>query len=132
MMINAFNSGAQVFMADFEDANSPTWKNVVQGHENVRDAIRGELSLDTAEKSYRLNDETATMLIRPRGWHLVERHVEIDGEPGVRVALRLRARVRERRALLLPAEARVAPRGAALGGGVPDRGRPATTSAAPS
>jgi malate synthase len=81
MMINAFNSGAQVFMADFEDANSPTWKNVVQGHENVRDAIRGELSLDTADKSYRLNDEIATMLIRPRGWHLVERHVEIDGTP---------------------------------------------------
>jgi malate synthase len=81
MMINAFNSGAQVFMADFEDANSPTWKNVVQGHENVRDAIRGELSLDTADKSYRLNDEVATMLIRPRGWHLVERHVEIDGNP---------------------------------------------------
>jgi malate synthase len=81
MMINAFNSGARVFMADFEDANSPTWENVVQGHENVRDAIRGELSLDTPDKSYRLNDEIATMLIRPRGWHLVERHVEIDGEP---------------------------------------------------
>ena len=81
MMINAFNSGARVFMADFEDANSPTWDNVVQGHENVRDAIRGELSLDTPDKSYRLNDEIATMLIRPRGWHLVERHVEIDGEP---------------------------------------------------
>ena len=81
MMINAFNSGAQVFMADFEDANSPTWKNVVQGHENVHDAIRGELSLDTADKSYRLNDEIATMVIRPRGWHLVERHVEIDGNP---------------------------------------------------
>jgi malate synthase len=81
MMINAFNSGARVFMADFEDANSPTWENVVQGHENVRDAVRGELALDTADKSYRLNDEIATMLIRPRGWHLVERHVEIDGDP---------------------------------------------------
>jgi malate synthase len=81
MMINAFNSGARCFMADFEDANSPTWENVVRGHENVRDAIRGDLSLDTPDKSYRLNDETATMLIRPRGWHLVERHVEIDGEP---------------------------------------------------
>jgi malate synthase len=85
MMINAFNSGAQVFMADFEDANSPTWKNVVQGHENVRDAVRGELSLDVdspeGSKSYRLNDEIATMLIRPRGWHLVERHVEIDDNP---------------------------------------------------
>jgi malate synthase len=81
MMINAFNSGARCFMADFEDANSPTWANVVRGHDNVRDAIRGELSLDTPEKSYRLNDEIATLLIRPRGWHLTERHVEIDGEP---------------------------------------------------
>ena len=81
MMINALNSGAKCFMADFEDANSPTWENVTQGHANVRDAICGELSLDTAEKSYRLNDETATLLIRPRGWHLEERHVQIDDEP---------------------------------------------------
>jgi malate synthase len=68
-------------MGDFEDANSPTWENVVRGHDNVRDAIRGELSLDTPDRSYRLNEEVATLLIRPRGWHLVERHVEIDGEP---------------------------------------------------
>jgi malate synthase len=81
MMINAFNSGAKCFMADFEDANSPTWENVVRGHENVRDAIRGDLSFETAEKSYALNDEVATLLIRPRGWHLLERHVEIDGQP---------------------------------------------------
>ncbi|MDE3191731.1 MAG: malate synthase A [Acidobacteriota bacterium] len=81
MMINALNSGARVFMADFEDANSPTWENVVQGHVNVRDAIRREIALETAEKSYRLNDEIATLMIRPRGWHLVERHFEIDGEP---------------------------------------------------
>jgi malate synthase len=81
MMINALNSGAKCFMADFEDANSPTWSNVTEGHANVRDAIRGELSLDTPEKSYRVVDDPATMLIRPRGWHLVERHVEIDGEP---------------------------------------------------
>jgi malate synthase len=81
MMINAFNSGASCFMADFEDANSPTWENVVRGHENVRDAVRRELVLDTPDKSYRLNDEIATMLVRPRGWHLVERHVEIDGDP---------------------------------------------------
>jgi len=80
-MINAFNSGAKCFMADFEDANSPTWANVEQGHRNVRDAIRGDLALDTPEKSYRLNDEVATLLVRPRGWHLVERHVEVDGEP---------------------------------------------------
>src|SRR5262249_58762194 len=81
MMINALNSGARVFMADFEDANSPTWENVVQGHLNVRGAIRRELELDTPEKSYRLNDEIATLLIRPRGWHMVERHHLVDGEP---------------------------------------------------
>jgi malate synthase len=81
MMINALNSGARVFMADFEDANSPTWENVLQGHVNVRDAVRGEIALDTAEKSYRLNDEIATLMVRPRGWHLVERHFEVDGEP---------------------------------------------------
>ena len=81
MMINALNSGARVFMADFEDANSPTWENVVQGQVNVRDALRREITLDTPEKSYRLNDEIATLLVRPRGWHLVERHFEVDGEP---------------------------------------------------
>jgi malate synthase len=81
MMINALNSGARVFMADFEDANSPTWENVEQGHVNVRDAIRREIALDTPEKSYRLNDEIATLMIRPRGWHLVERHFEVDGAP---------------------------------------------------
>ncbi|MFL5377349.1 MAG: malate synthase A [Myxococcales bacterium] len=81
MMINALNSGAQVFMADFEDACSPTWENVVQGQQNVRDAVRRELSLETQEKTYSLNDELATLVIRPRGWHLVERHLEVDGEP---------------------------------------------------
>jgi len=81
MMINALNSGARVFMADFEDANSPTWENVVQGQANVRDAFRREIELDTGEKSYRLNEEIATLMIRPRGWHLTERHFEIDGEP---------------------------------------------------
>jgi malate synthase len=81
MMINALNSGARVFMADFEDANSPTWENVVQGQANVRDAVRRQISLDTADKSYRLNDEIATLIIRPRGWHLTERHLTIDGEP---------------------------------------------------
>ena len=81
LMINALNSGAQAFMADFEDACSPTWENVVEGQRNVRDAVRRELALDTPEKSYRLNDEVATLLIRPRGWHLVERHFEVDGEP---------------------------------------------------
>jgi malate synthase len=81
MMINALNSGARCFMADFEDACSPTWANIVQGQANVRDAVRGDIALDTGVKRYRLNEETATLLIRPRGWHLPERHHEIDGEP---------------------------------------------------
>jgi malate synthase len=81
MMINALNSGARVFMADFEDANSPTWSNVLDGQRNVRDAVRREISLDTGEKRYRLNEETATLMIRPRGWHLPERHFSVDGEP---------------------------------------------------
>jgi malate synthase len=81
MMINALNSGAKVFMADFEDANSPSWENVVDGQRNVRDAVRRTIELETGEKSYRLNDETATLVIRPRGWHLVERHHEVDGAP---------------------------------------------------
>jgi malate synthase len=81
MMINALNSGARVFMADFEDANSPTWVNVVSGQLNVYDAVRRTISLDTAEKSYRLNDEIATLMIRPRGWHLLERNHLVDGEP---------------------------------------------------
>jgi malate synthase len=81
MMINALNSGARVFMGDFEDSLSPTWPNVVDGQRNVRDAVRRTIALETAEKSYRLNDEIATLVLRPRGWHLAERHVEIDGEP---------------------------------------------------
>jgi malate synthase len=81
MMINALNSGARVFMADYEDACSPKWENVVAGQRNVTDAVRCEISLETPGKAYRLNDETATLLIRPRGWHLPERHVLVDGEP---------------------------------------------------
>jgi malate synthase len=81
MMINALNSGARVFMADYEDANSPTWQNIVEGQRNVTDAVRREISLETPDKSYRLNEEIATLLIRPRGWHLPERHVLLDGEP---------------------------------------------------
>ena len=82
MMINALNSGARVFMADFEDSNSPTWDNVVQGQINVRDAYRRELALDSADgKRYRLADTIATLVIRPRGWHLPEKHVLIDGDP---------------------------------------------------
>jgi len=81
MMINALNSGARVFMADFEDANSPTWSNVRDGQQNVHDAVRRTIELDTPDKQYRLNDETATLVVRNRGWHLVERHHEVDGEP---------------------------------------------------
>ena len=81
MMINALNSGAKVFMVDFEDAFSPTWQNVLDGQRNVHDAARRTIELETPEKSYRLNDEIATLLVRPRGWHLVERHHEVDGEP---------------------------------------------------
>ena len=81
MMINALNSGARVFMADFEDANSPTWTNVVEGQQNVADAVRRTIEFDTAEKSYRLDDQTATLMIRPRGWHLPERHHLVDREP---------------------------------------------------
>jgi malate synthase len=81
MMINALNSGARVFMADFEDSCSPTWANVVEGQRNLADAVRRTISLETADKSYRLDDETATLVVRPRGWHLRERHVLIDGEP---------------------------------------------------
>ena len=81
MVINALNSGAKVFMADFEDANSPTWSNLVEGQQNMIDAQERTIALDQGEKSYRLNDEVATLLVRPRGWHLPERHVLVDGEP---------------------------------------------------
>ena len=81
MMINALNSGADVFMADFEDANSPTWENVVAGQANLIDAIERTLSLDTPEKSYRLVERPAVLLVRPRGWHLVEKHLTVDGAP---------------------------------------------------
>jgi malate synthase len=81
MVINALNSGARVFMADFEDANSPTWSNLLEGQQNLIDANERTIALDTNEKSYRLDDEVATLLVRPRGWHLPERHVLVDGEP---------------------------------------------------
>ena len=80
MIINALNSGARVFMADFEDASSPTWENVIAGQLNLRDAVRRTISLDTGAKQYRLNDQTAVLIVRPRGWHLPEKHVTVDGE----------------------------------------------------
>lgn len=80
MVINALNSGAETFMADFEDANSPTWDNMVSGQANLRDAVVGSIEFEGPDgKTYRLDDETATMMVRPRGWHLAERHVNIDG-----------------------------------------------------
>ena len=82
MMINAFNSGANVFMADFEDALSPTWLNVVEGQKNLIDAVRRTLAFDGGGgKTYALRDEIATLVVRPRGWHLTEKHVEVDGAP---------------------------------------------------
>ena len=82
MMINALNSGADVFMADFEDALSPTWSNVVQGHLNLMDAVRRKLTFTSPEgKTYKLNEKLATLLVRPRGWHLPEKHLEADGKP---------------------------------------------------
>jgi len=82
MVINALNSGAKVFMADFEDANAPTWANMVEGQINLRDAIRRTITFTNPEgKEYRLNEHTAVLFVRPRGWHLDEKHLLVDGEP---------------------------------------------------
>src|SRR6266487_4028475 len=82
MMINALNSGANVFMADFEDANAPTWENNVRGQQNVRDAVTRTIAYTSPEgKRYALEAKTATLVVRPRGWHLVEKHVVVDGQP---------------------------------------------------
>jgi malate synthase len=81
LVINALNSGAKGFMADFEDANSPTWENQVDGHANLIDAIEGTIDYDSSEgRHYALNDQVATLLVRPRGWHLPEKHVAAGGE----------------------------------------------------
>ena len=82
MIINALNSGARVFMADFEDANTPKWDNNIQGHINLRDAIRRRIDYLSPEgKEYRLDEKVATLFVRPRGWHLPEKHVSVDGAP---------------------------------------------------
>lgn len=82
MVINALNSGANVFMADFEDANAPSWDNIIQGQLNLRDAIRRVITFSTPEgRAYKLNEKTATLAVRPRGWHLDEKHVLLDGKP---------------------------------------------------
>jgi malate synthase len=80
MVINALNSGARCFMADFEDANSPTWRNNLDGQANLIDAIERTIELDTGEKTYRLGDDPAVLIVRPRGWHLPERHVLVGGQ----------------------------------------------------
>jgi malate synthase len=80
MVINALNCGASTFMADFEDANCPTWSNMVDGQINLRDAVRRTITLESGGKSYRLNDRTAILLPRPRGWHLDEKHMTVDGK----------------------------------------------------
>jgi malate synthase len=82
MVINALNSGANMFMADFEDSSTPTWDNQLQGQINVRDALTRSISFTSPEgKQYRLADKSATLLVRPRGWHLCEKHVVVDGQP---------------------------------------------------
>ncbi len=82
MIINALNSGANVFMADFEDSNSPTWQNNLEGQLNLRDAVEGTISYVSPEgKPYELNPHAATLLVRPRGWHLEEKHFLVDGKP---------------------------------------------------
>jgi malate synthase len=81
MVINALNSGASTFMADFEDANCPTWHNMVDGQLNLRDAVRRTITFEQSGKHYELKDKTAVLIVRPRGWHLDEKHVLVDGEP---------------------------------------------------
>ena len=82
MVINALNSGADGFMADFEDANAPTWRNMVSGHINLRDAIDGTITYDGSDgRHYELAENPATLLVRPRGWHLAERHLLVDSQP---------------------------------------------------
>ena len=82
MVINALNSGAKTYMADFEDSHAPTWEGTIQGQINLRDAIAGTITYRSPEgKEYRLNERIATLIVRPRGWHLLEKHVLIDGQP---------------------------------------------------
>ena len=82
MVINALNSGAKVYMADFEDSHGPTWAATVEGHINMRDAVGGTISFQSdAGKSYHLNERRAVLIVRPRGWHLDEKHLLIDGQP---------------------------------------------------
>jgi malate synthase len=123
MIVNALNCGASVFMADFEDANTPRWANNLDGHVNLRDAVRRRIELTHARRqALPLNEKTAVLFVRPRGWHLPEKHVLVDGAPisggsstsrSSRSTTR-RSSSRAARPVLLPAEAREPPRGAAV------------------
>ena len=124
LVINALNSGAKGFMADFEDANSPTWRNQVEGHVNLIDAIEGTITYEGADgRHYELIDNPATLLVRPRGWHLPEKHLtrrrragrgRVHGLRALRVPLRQAARGARSRAVPVPAEDGAPPRGGAL------------------
>jgi malate synthase len=82
MLINALNSGAKVFMADFEDSLTPTWQNIIEGQINLIDAIEGTISFTNPDgRVYRLGEKVATLIVRPRGWHLVDKNVLVDGQP---------------------------------------------------
>lgn len=82
MIINALNSGAKVFMADFEDSLSPTWENVLSGHRNLCDAVTGTIAYTAPDgREYRLREKRAVLMVRPRGWHLPEKHLQVDGRP---------------------------------------------------
>ena len=132
MTINALNSGAKIWLADLEDANTPSWGNVISGQVNLADAIRRTITLDQGGKSYRLNDgDLAVIVTRPRGWHLPEKHLTIDGQPlvGALVDFGLyffhnAAELLDtgRGSGLLPAEDGIPSRGPALGRGFRVRG----------
>ena len=92
MIINALNSGASVFMADFEDSNSPTWSNNIEGQHNLRDAIRGTIRYESPEgKQYQLGPNLATLVVRPRGWHLDEKHLSGGRQANFGVSVRFRS-----------------------------------------
>ncbi len=93
MIINALNSGASAFMADFEDATTPSWHNLIDGQANLIRAVRRTLSFadETSGKRYTLNKDTAVLIVRPRGWHMDEAHVTVDGETDVGLAIRFRS-----------------------------------------
>ena len=123
MLINALNSGATGYMADFEDANSPTWENMVEGQANLRDAVAGTISFTNPDgRVYALDDRVATLLVRPRGWHLVEKHVLVDGQPvsaslfdaGCFSSTTRRSCATGAATLFLPAQDAEPPRGAAV------------------